>query len=163
VKATASGFDIRELSQQESKLEQANAQIKPERVVYYRREAHQAATEKANGKRGANERKRSRNARTTRHVSKNKSWSNQNGGPINFDVRKQHNSGSKPRVTRIIPTTSSPVKTAASRLGQPSGLTESSAQQQTCNADRSLGNQMPDCADEDVDQDELDAVEDKRI
>lgn len=94
-------------------------------------------------------------------IKRNKSWSNQNAGPIKIDVRKQHNSGSKPRVTRIIPATSSPAKTAQSRRDQRSGLAESSVQQQTYNAGKkkSPANRVLSYAD----QDALDAGEDKNI
>ena len=137
--------------------------MKPERVVYYQREAHQSAGEKAKWKRGFNQRKRSRNARTTRNGScyKNKSWSNQNSSHINIDVRKQHNSGSKPRVPRIFATASSPAKTAQSRRDQPSGLAVSSVQQQRQNSEKKkdpvnqvtgYANQVPLDADEDEDK-----------
>lgn len=107
--------------------------------MYYRREAHQSSQSagvKAKGKRGFNQRQRSRNSRTTANGShyKNKSWSNQNAGLITkIDVRKQHNSGSKPRVTRILPTTSSPAKTAQSRRDLRSGWAVSSVRQQRQN------------------------------
>ena len=124
-------------------------------MMYYRREAHQSAKEKqlAKGRRSLHERKRSSYARTTRNGSKNKSWSaQQNTGPINIDVRRQHNSGSKPRVTRIIPATSSPAKTAQSGGDQRSGLAVSSVQQQKYDAGKTKNpvNPVTDYADQDA-------------